>query len=70
MGSVVMVNTVMEQLLSMPDERLPTVGGPTIKVRFNVRLCVAATVRSLLGFSPVKPVAMTVSDPLRSTAGN
>ena len=70
MKSVVMVNTGMEQFLSMPDERVPTVGGPTIKVRFNVRLCVAVNARSLLGFSQVKPVAMTVPDPLQSITGN
>ena len=41
MRSVFMVDTGMEQFLSMPGERLSTGGGPTIEVRFNVRLCVA-----------------------------
>ena len=44
----------MEQFLSMPGERLSTGGGPTIEVRFNVRLCVAETVRSLSSGSLLK----------------
>ncbi len=42
-----MVNTGLGQFLSMPDERVSTGGGPTLEVRFNVRLCVAETVTSL-----------------------
>ena len=70
MKSVVMVNTGMEQILSIPDERAPTGGAPTIKVRFNVRLCVAGKVRSRLGSSPVKLVVITVPGPLQSITGN
>ena len=65
-----MVNTGLGQFLSMADERVSTGGGPTFEVRFNVRLCVAENVADPLGFSPAKPVAMTVLDPLQGTTGN
>jgi hypothetical protein len=45
MRSVVMVNTVLEQVCSMPRESFPTGGRPNLEVRFNVRLCVAEKYR-------------------------
>ena len=47
-----MGDTGMEQSLSMPGENLLTGGGPAIKVRFNVRLCVAESGRVHPGLSP------------------
>ena len=49
-----MVNTGMEHFCSMPRESFPTGGRPTLEVRFNVRLCVAETVRSLSSGSLLK----------------
>ena len=54
MRSVVMVNTGMEHFCSMPRESFPKGGRPTLEVRFNVRLCVAETVRSLSSGSLLK----------------
>ena len=48
MRSVVMVDTGMEQFLSMPDDRVSKGGRPTNEVRFNVHLCVAEKVTNRL----------------------
>ena len=65
-----MVVTGLEQLLSMPDERVLTGGGPTIEVRFNVHLCVAKIARNLPDWGPAKQVLRTVRAPSQSTTGN
>ena len=65
-----MVNTGLEHFCSMPLESFPTGGRPTLEVRFNVRLCGAERVRSLLSLSPLKQVVRTVRALSQITAGN
>ena len=52
-----------EQLCSMPGEGASPGGGPTIEVRIDVHLCVAATGKCLPQLDQAKPAVRTVLAP-------
>ena len=60
----------IEQFLLKPYESITSGGGPTILVRFNVHLCVAAKVKSLLVLIPSEQLLQARSNLLPVTEGS